>query len=49
MTGVGHMRRMGEKRSAYRNLAEKHVGKTLLVKPNLMWENNNKINPEEVV
>jgi hypothetical protein len=40
---------MGEKRVAYRTLVEKHVGKTLLVRSNLMWENKNKIKPEDVV
>jgi len=40
---------MGDKRSAYSVLVGKRGGKTPLGRPKHVWDNNNKINPQEMV
>ena len=41
---AGHVARMGEMRSAYSVLVEKHEGKRPLGKPRPRWEDNIKMN-----
>jgi hypothetical protein len=43
MRSVGHVARIGERRSAYRVLAGKPDGKRPLGKPGRMWWDNSKI------
>jgi hypothetical protein len=46
---AGHIARMGEKRGVYRVLVGKPVGKRPLGRPRRRWENNIKMNLQEVV
>ena len=46
---AGHVARMGEKRGAYRILVRKREGRRPLVKPRHRWENNIKMDLQEVV
>jgi hypothetical protein len=48
MRWVGHVARMGEKRGVYRVLVGKSEGKRLLGRPGLRWEENIKIDLQEV-
>jgi hypothetical protein len=45
---VGHVTRMGKGRGLYRVLVEKTEGKRLLGRPRHRWEDNIKINLQEV-
>ena len=46
---AGHVARMGEKRGAYMILVRKREGRRPLVKPRHRWENNIKMDLQEVV
>jgi len=48
MRWVGHVARMGEKRSVYRGLVKNPEGKRLLGKPKRRWEDNIKMALQEV-
>jgi hypothetical protein len=48
MKWVGHIARMGERRGAYRLLVEKSEGRRPLGRPKYRWENNIKIDLQEV-
>jgi hypothetical protein len=48
MRWVGNVKRMGEGRGAYRVLLGKHEGKRQLGRPRRRWEDNIKINFQEV-
>jgi hypothetical protein len=48
MRGVGHVARMGEGRVVYRVLVGKPEGKIPLVRPRRRWEDNIKIDLQEV-
>jgi len=45
---AGHVARMGERRSVYRVLMGKPEGKRLLGRPRLRWENNIKMDFQEM-
>jgi len=45
---AGHVARMGEKRGVHRVLVGKPNGKRLLGRPRLRWEDNIKVNLQEV-
>jgi hypothetical protein len=45
---AGHVARMGEKRGVYRVLVEQTEGKRQLGRPRRRWEDNNKMDLEEV-
>jgi hypothetical protein len=45
---AGHMARMGERRVAYRVLVERSEGRRPLGRPRRRWENNIKIDLQEV-
>jgi hypothetical protein len=47
-TSVGHVARMGERRDVYRVLVEKPDGKKPLGRPNRRWEDNIKMDLQEV-
>jgi hypothetical protein len=49
MRWVGHVTRMGERRGLYRVLVGKTVGKRPLERPRRSWEDNIKIDLQEVV
>ena len=44
----GHVARTGERRGLYRVLVEKHEGKRLLGRPRRIWEDNIKMDLQEV-
>ena len=48
MRWAGHVTRMGERRDAYRLLVGKHERKRPLARPRSGWENNNKMDLQEV-
>jgi len=48
MTWPGHAARMGERRGVYRILMGKHEGKRPLGRPKLRWEDNIKMDLQEV-
>jgi hypothetical protein len=48
MRWAGHIARFGKRRFAYRVLGEKPDGKTTLKRPRHMWENNIKMDINEV-
>jgi len=48
MRWAGHVARMGERRGVYRVLVGKPVGKRPLGRPRRRWEDNIKMNPQEV-
>jgi len=48
MRWVGHVARMGERRSVYRVLVGKHEGKRSLGRPRRRWEDNNKMDFQKV-
>jgi hypothetical protein len=48
MRWAGHVARMGDRRGAYRILVEKPQEKRALVRPRRRWEDNIKINLQEV-
>ena len=48
MRWAGHVARMGERRGAYRILVGKPEGKRLLGRPRLRWEDNIKMDLQEV-
>jgi hypothetical protein len=48
MRWVGHVARMGERRGIYRVLVWKLEGKRVLGRPRRRWENNNKMDLQEV-
>ena len=48
MRWAGHIARMGEKRGMYRVLVGKPDGRRLLGRPRRRWENNMKIDLQEV-
>jgi hypothetical protein len=48
MRWVGYLACMGERRGVYRDLAGKPKGKRLLGKPRCRWEDNIKMNLQEV-
>jgi len=45
---VGHVQRVGERRGVYRVLARKPEGKRPLVRPRRRWEDNIKMDLQEV-
>ena len=45
---MGHVARMGESRAVYRVLVWKHEGKRLLGRPRRRWEDNIKMDLQEV-
>ena len=49
MRWAGHVARMGERRGAYRVFVGKHEGKRLLGRPRRKWEDNIKMDLQEVV
>jgi len=48
MRWVGNVKRIGEGRDAYRVLLGKYEGKRQLGRPRLRWEDNIKMNLQEV-
>jgi hypothetical protein len=48
MKWVGHLARVGERRGAYRALRGKPEGKRPLRRPRLRWEDNIKVDLQEV-
>ena len=48
MRWAGHVARMGERRGVYKVLVEKPEGKRLLGRPRLRWEDNIKMDLQEV-
>ena len=48
MNWVGHVARMGDRRGVYRVLVEKPEGKRPLGRPRRRWEDNIKMDLEEV-
>ena len=48
MNWVGHVARMGDRRGVYRVLVEKPEGKRPLGRPRRRWEDNIKMDFEEV-
>jgi len=48
MRWAGHVARMGERRGAYRVLVEKPEGRRPLGRPRHRWEDNIKMDPQEV-
>jgi hypothetical protein len=48
MKWTGHIARMGRKRNAYRVLVGKPKGNSLLGRPRRMWEDNIKLDLEEI-
>ena len=48
MTWAGHVARMGERRGIYRVLVGKHEGKRPLGRPRRRWEDNNKMDLQDV-
>ena len=48
MRWAGHVARMGEGRGVYRVLVGKHEGKRPLGRPRRRWEDNNKMDLQEV-
>jgi hypothetical protein len=48
MKWVGHLARVGERRGAYRVLVGEPEGKRPLGRPRLRWEDNIKVDPQEV-
>jgi hypothetical protein len=48
MRWVGHVTRMGEKRGAYRLLVERPEGRRPLARPRCRWEDNIKMDLQEV-
>jgi len=48
MTWAGHVARMGERRSVNRVLVEKPERKGQLGRPRCRWEDNNKLDLQEV-
>jgi hypothetical protein len=48
MRWTGHVKRMGARRNAYRILVGKPEGKTLLGRPNRMWEDNIKMDLRDI-
>jgi len=48
MRWAGHVARMGERRGVYRVLVGKPEGKRVLGRPRRRWEDNIKINLQEV-
>ena len=48
MRWVGHIARMGDRRGVYRVLVGKHEGKRPLGRPRRRWENNIKMDLQEV-
>jgi len=48
MRWAGHVARMGKKRNAYRILVENPEGKRPLGRPRWSWEDNNKMNLQEI-
>ena len=48
MRWVGHVARMGERRELYRDLVGKPEGKRLLGRPRCRWEDNIKMDLQEV-
>ena len=48
MRWVGHVARMGERRGVYRVLVGKHEGKRPLGRPRRRWEDNIKMDLQEV-
>ena len=48
MRWAGHVARMGERRGVYRVLVGKPEGKRPLVRPKRRWEDNIKMNLQEV-
>jgi hypothetical protein len=49
MRWAGHVARMGERRGVYRVLVGKTEGKRPLGRPRRRWENNNKMDHQELV
>ena len=48
MRWAGHVARMGERRGVYRVLVGKHEGKRPLGRPRCRWEDNIKVDLQEV-
>ena len=48
MRWAGHVARMVERRGAYRAFVRKHEGKRPLGRPRLLWEDNIKMDLQEV-
>jgi len=48
MRWAGHVARMGERRAVYRVLVGKPEGKRLPERPRLRWEDNNKMDLQEL-
>jgi len=48
MRWAGHVARIGEKRGVYRILVRKPEGKRALGRPRRRWEDNNKMDLQEV-
>ena len=48
MRWVGHVASMAERRGVYRILVRKHEGKRPLERPRLKWEDNIKMDLQEV-
>jgi len=48
MRWAGHVARMGEVRDVYSVLVENHEGKRPLGRPRRRWEDNNRMNLQEV-
>jgi hypothetical protein len=48
MSLAGHVTRMGERKDLYRDLVEKHEGKGPLGRPRRRWEDNIKMDLQEV-
>jgi hypothetical protein len=46
---AGHVESIGERRGAYRGLMDKPQERKSLGRPRHRWEDNNKMNPQEVV